>query len=87
LADEASLLLALPGANERLEMSTVDVLDYANLSELFYGCSGVFYVPSPNYDINGARDYPVTTTSLSNFTPFLILEYCFSVSPAGKPPD
>ena len=62
LAEEASLLLDLPGANDLLELTKVDVLDYGSLADLFQGCNGVFYVPDPYYNINGIRDYPVSNS-------------------------
>ena len=62
-SEEASLLLDLPGANDLLELTTVDVLDYGSLADLFQGCNGVFYVPDPYYNINGIRDYPVSDSS------------------------
>eukprot|EP00250_Pteridium_aquilinum_P004712 c14914_g2_i1 orf=1-717(-) len=57
--EEIRLLRSLPQSDERLELADVDLLDYGSLSDLFTGCTGVFYVPAPNYDINGTRDYPV----------------------------
>ena len=76
LAEEASLLLDLPGANDLLELTKVDVLDYGSLADLFQGCNGVFYVPSPNYDINGARDCPVSISSLTHFISFYSQSLC-----------
>lgn len=58
LSDELALMRSFPGAQERLQLVKVDLLDYCSLSELLEGCVGVFHVPAPSHDLNGTRDYP-----------------------------
>ncbi|CAK9225173.1 unnamed protein product [Sphagnum jensenii] len=49
-ADEAAELMALPGAEERLELTQLaaDLMDYGSLVEVFKGCVGVFHTTSPS---------------------------------------
>ncbi|CAM6038992.1 unnamed protein product [Sphagnum compactum] len=47
-ADEAAELMALPGAEERLELTRADPMDYGSLVEAFMGCFGVFHTTSPS---------------------------------------
>uniref|UniRef100_A0A7I4DFC8 NAD-dependent epimerase/dehydratase domain-containing protein n=1 Tax=Physcomitrium patens TaxID=3218 RepID=A0A7I4DFC8_PHYPA len=46
--DEAAALMALPGAEQRLELTQADMLDYGSLVEVFMGCDGVFHTSSPS---------------------------------------
>nr|XP_024387852.1 cinnamoyl-CoA reductase 1-like isoform X2 [Physcomitrium patens] len=48
LKDEAAALMALPGAEQRLELTQADLLDYGSLVEAFMGCDGVFHTSSPS---------------------------------------
>lgn len=66
LADEAAALMALPGAEHRLELTQADMLDYGSLVEVFTGCDGVFHTSSTPSDL--VSNYPVRasiTLSLS----------------------
>lgn len=82
--EEASLLLSLPQANEQLQLATVDMLDYRSLSDLFEGCTGVFHVPAPNYDINGIRDYPVEIIDNEVRGVLNVVEACSNTSSVRK---
>ncbi len=64
LADEAAELMALPGAEERLELTQLaaDLMDYGSLVEVFKGCVGVFHTTSPSDLVS---NYPVRKPSLS----------------------
>ncbi len=55
-ADEAAELMALPGAEERLELTRADLMDYGSLVEAFMGCFGVFHTTSPSDLVS---NYPV----------------------------
>ena len=62
-ADEAAALMALPGAEQRLELTQADSLDYRSLVECFTGCDGVFHTSSPsdlvsNYPVSGPTHSP-----------------------------
>lgn len=57
-ADEAAALMALPGAEQRLELTQADMLDYGSLVEVFMGCDGVFHTSSPSDLVS---NYPVST--------------------------
>lgn len=49
--------MALPGAEQRLELTQADALDYGSLVECFFGCDGVFHTSSPSDVIS---NYPVS---------------------------
>lgn len=54
--------MALPGAEQRLELPQADLLDYGSLVEVFMGCDGVFHT-SAGSDL--VPNYPVSSLSLS----------------------
>ena len=58
-ADEAVALMALPGAEHRLELTQADMLDYGSLVEVFMGCDAVFHTSSPSDLVS---NYPVRTS-------------------------
>lgn len=82
--EETSILLSLPEAEERLELATVDLLDYGSISDLFDRCTGVFHVPAPNYDINGVRDYPVDIIDEEVRGALNVVEACANTSSVRK---
>lgn len=65
--------MALPGAEQRLELTQADPLDYGSLVECFFGCDGVFHTSSPSDVIS---NYPVSCRfSLSGMQP--TARWCF----------
>lgn len=82
--EEIRVLHSLPQSEMRLELAEVDLLDYGSLSDLFAGCTGVFYVPSPNYDINGTRDYPVEIIDNEVRGVLNVVEACANTSSIRK---
>jgi len=60
--DEAAALMALPGAEHRLELTQADMLDYGSLVEVFMGCDGVFHTSSPSDLVS---NYPVSLQSMT----------------------
>jgi hypothetical protein len=81
LADEAAELMALPGAEERLELTQLaaDLMNYGSLVEVFKGCVGVFHTTSPSDLVS---NYPVRKPSLSLSSP--IPTYVPPTSPCTK---
>lgn len=61
--------MALPGAEQRLELTQADLLDYGSLVEAFMGCDGVFHTSSPsdvisNYSVSRPRHHYFVNCSI-----------------------
>ena len=56
--------MALPGAEQRLELTQADMLDYGSLVEVVMGCDGVFHTSSPSDLVS---NYPVSTRKFLAF--------------------
>ncbi|KAI5082695.1 hypothetical protein GOP47_0002438 [Adiantum capillus-veneris] len=82
--EDIRLLRSLPQAAMKLELADVDLLDYGSLSDLFVGCTGVFHVPAPNYDINGTHDYPVEIIDNEVRGVLNVVEACANTSSVRK---
>ncbi|MCO5572582.1 hypothetical protein L7F22_026338 [Adiantum nelumboides] len=82
--DDIRLLRSMPQAAMKLELAHVDLLDYGSLSDLLVGCTGVFHVPAPNYDINGTCDYPVDIINNEVRGVLNVVEACSNASSVRK---
>lgn len=70
-SDEAAALMALPGAEHRLELTQADMLDYGSLVEVCMGCDGVFHTSSPSDLVS---NYPVSL-QLTAFKQLFVLQF------------
>ncbi|KAG0605479.1 hypothetical protein M758_9G062700 [Ceratodon purpureus] len=75
--DEAAALMALPGAEQRLELTQADMLDYGSLVEVFMGCDGVFHTSSPSDLVS---NYPPEMTDFEVRGTLNIVEACANSS-------
>lgn len=75
--DEAAALMALPGAEHRLELTQADMLDYGSLVEVFTGCDGVFHTSSPSDLVS---NYPPEMTDFEVRGTLNIVEACANSS-------
>lgn len=76
--DEAAALMALPGAEHRLELTQADMLDYGSLVEVFTGCDGVFHTSSTPSDL--VSNYPPEMTDFEVRGTLNIVEACANSS-------
>jgi len=75
--DEAAALMALPGAEQRLELTQADPLDYGSLVECFFGCDGVFHTSSPSDVIS---NYPPEMADFEVRGALNVVEACANTS-------
>ncbi|KAJ7529131.1 hypothetical protein O6H91_15G035100 [Diphasiastrum complanatum] len=81
--DEASALMACPGAAQRLKLMHADLLDYYSLSKVINGCVGVFYTSAP-HDLKGIRNYPVDMIEFEVRGTLNVVEACANSESAHR---
>lgn len=62
-AEEAAELMALTGAEENLQLTAADLMDYGDLTRAFQGCFAVFLTTPSADSLNGLKEYPVSIVS------------------------
>ncbi|CAM6085840.1 unnamed protein product [Calypogeia fissa] len=74
--DEAAELMALKGAEENLQLTAADLLDYGDLTRAFQGCCAVFLTTPSADSLNGLKDYPADMVESEVRSTLNVVEAC-----------
>lgn len=77
---EAVEMMALPGAEQRLELMRRDLLDYTSVTDVIEGCSAVFLTIPPCETLNGLPDYPADAVDAEVRGTLNVVEACASTA-------